>query len=177
MTLENVKYSRTEFERRALVSGNDWRQFIEPYSKTLNDTYFRDSRLRLRVLTESDSDRRLVKLTKKYESETPFFQEITSIILSPAEHHLFDALAGDRLEKTRYYHHLDNQIFSIDVFAGHLEGLVLCETESHSIESLMSAEFPAYAGPEVTQDVFFTGGNLCRITSEELRLKLKGFHT
>ena len=176
MNAEAAKYSRIEYERRFLVSPNsDWKTHVEPYSKTFEDKYLHNSRLRLRILTDSDSDRRLIKLTKKFESDSPYFQMITTIILSPGEYRLFDSLAGSLLRKTRYYHNYRGQIFSVDVFEDELEGLILCETEGDSLEELMSAEFPVYANREVTEDIFFTGGNLCRKMRAELLDKLSTF--
>lgn len=173
MNREAAKYSRIEYERRFLVAPNaDWKRFAESYSKTYEDKYLNGTRLRLRILTDSDSLRRLIKLTKKYESDSPYFQMITTIILSPDEYRLFDALEGNRLVKTRYYHNYQNRIFSIDVFENELHGLVLCETESDGLADLMRAEPPAYAEREVTEDVFFTGGHLCKMTSADLMNKL-----
>lgn len=176
MIAEAAKYSRIEYERRFLVSGSaDWKSFVEPYSKTFEDKYLQDARLRLRLLTDSDTNRRLIKLTKKYESDSPYFQRICTIILSPLEFQTFDALEGKRLKKVRYYHHYRARIFSIDVFENELNGLVLCETESDGLEDLMSAEPPAYVSREVTEDVFFTGGRLCLATQADLLNKLSAF--
>lgn len=66
-------------------------------------------------------------------------------------------------------------MFSIDVFEGELEGLVLCETEAAGLAELMAVEPPAYAKQEVTEDPFFTGGNLCRTTRADLLRKLSTF--
>lgn len=176
MNLEVAKYSRIEYERRFLVApDSDWQKFIEPYSKIFADKYLANSRLRLRLLSDSDSDRQLIKLTKKYESDSPYFQQITSIILSQEEYKIFDILEGNCLKKVRYYHNYQGQVFSIDVFENELKGLILCETERDSLEDLMSTEFPDYAKYEVTENSFFTGGNLCRITQSELLKKLAEF--
>jgi len=176
MNREAAKYSRIEYERRFLVAPNaDWKKFVEPYSKTFEDKYLRGARLRLRILTDSDSSRQLIKLTKKFESDSPFFQMITTIILSPLEYQMLDALEGNRLKKIRYYHHYENRIFSIDAFENELDGLVLCETESDGFEDLISAEPPAYVCREVTEDAFFTGGHLCQTTNADLLHKLSDF--
>jgi len=153
----------------------DWRSAIEPYSKRFEDKYLQNSRLRLRVLTDSDSGRRIIKLTKKYESDSPYFQRIGRILLSPGEYEVFDALPGDRLRKTRYYHIQQGRVFSIDVFEGELDGLVLCETEAEGLEELMAIQPPPYVRCEVTEDPFFTGGILCRTTRAELLRKLSAF--
>jgi CYTH domain-containing protein len=119
-----------------------------------------------------DTGRRLIKLNKKFDSASPYFRTISRILLSPSEYEIFDGIEGDRLRKTRYYHNYSGRVFSIDVFEGELAGLVLCETEAESLRDLMLAEPPAYAKQEVTEDAFFTGGNLSRTTRTELRRKL-----
>jgi CYTH domain-containing protein len=173
MDAEEAKYTRVEYERRFLVAPqSDWQSAVESYSKTFEDKYLRQTRLRLRVLTDSDSDRRVIKLTKKAESSSPYFQTISRILLSPGEYDLFEGMACDRLTKTRYYHSNRGRVFSIDVFAGELAGLVLCEVEAETLDELMAVEPPAYAWVEVTEDAFFTGGNLCRVERTELLRKL-----
>ena len=174
--VEDLKYSRVEYERRFLVARNtDWRNNVESYSKTYEDKYLLDSRLRLRVLTDSDTQRRVLKLNKKRDSASPYFRTVSRILLSPAEYLLLDRLAGNRIKKTRFYQTYRGRVFSIDVFDGVLDGLVLCETEADGLEELMSAEPPPYATQEVTSDPFFEGGNLCRTERADLILKLSTF--
>ncbi|HVF57679.1 MAG TPA: hypothetical protein VM934_16110 [Pyrinomonadaceae bacterium] len=173
MDIEESKYTRVEYERRFLVSPHsDWRSAVESYSKTFEDKYLCHARLRLRILTDSDTGRRIIKLTKKFESASPYFQTISRILLSPSEYELLDGLEGNRLKKIRHYHNHHGRLFSIDVFEGDLDGLVLCEIEAEGIEDLMVAEPPTYVKYEVTKDDFFTGGNLCRTTRAELLHKL-----
>jgi CYTH domain-containing protein len=173
MDTEETKYTRVEYERRFLVSPHArWRSLVESYSKTFEDKYLRDTRLRLRLLTDSDTGRRLIKLNKKFDSASPYFHTISRILLSPNEYELLRSIEGDRLRKTRYYHNYLGRVFSIDVFEGELDGLVLCETEADDFAELMKVEPPAYAKQEVTEDIFFTGGSLCRATRAELLRKL-----
>lgn len=173
MDLEDLKYTRVEYERRFLVSPDaNWKSAVESYSKTFEDKYLRDSRLRLRILTDSDTGRRVLKLNKKHESDSPYLRTVSRILLSPNEYELFDSLEGDRLKKTRYYQTYRGRVFSIDVFEGELDGLILCETEAEGLKDLMSAEPPSYAVYEVTDDSFFEGGNLCRTTRADLMRKL-----
>jgi len=170
---EPTKYTRPEFERRFLVSPrSSWRDVVEPYSKTFEDTYIRHTRLRLRILRDSASGREFIKLTKKLESTSPYVQMIGSIPLSPIEYEFFTALPGDRITKVRHYHFHEGHVFSIDVFQGELAGLVLCEVETGGIEELMRIGLPEYAAVEVTEDPFFTGGKLCRTTGDDLRQRL-----
>lgn len=173
MDTGETKYTRVEYERRFLVLPHtNWRAAVEPYSKRFQDKYLRGTRLRLRLLTDSDTGRQVIKLNKKSDSTSPYSQMVSRILLSAGEYKLFDGLEGDQLSKTRYYHNYLGRVFSIDVFEGELEGLVLCETEADSLEELMKAEPPEYAAQEVTEDTFFTGGNLCRTTHAALRGKL-----
>lgn len=170
---EDTRYTRVEYERRFIVSANgDWRSAVETYSKTFEDKYLRDTRLRLRTLTDSDTGRRVLKLNKKAESSSPYFRMVSRILLAPGEYALLEALPGSRLKKVRYYHNYLGRMFSIDVFEGQLDGLILCETEANGFEDLMSAEPPSYARLEVTEDPFFEGGNLCRTTRLDLTRKI-----
>jgi hypothetical protein len=103
MSTDELKYTRVEYERRFLVSpSSDWRSAVEAYSKTFEDNYLRGTRLRLRILTDSDTGRRVIKLTKKFESPSPYFRTISRILLSRGEYALLNGLEGDRLTKTRY---------------------------------------------------------------------------
>src|SRR5262245_25588821 len=173
--VEESKYTRVEYERRFLVTHPDWRTAVESYSKTYEDKYLRNTRLRLRILTDSDTGRRVIKLNKKYDSPSPYFQKVGRILLSPREYELLEGLDGDRIKKVRYYHNYLGRVFSVDVFEGELEGLVLCETEGEGLDDLMSARPPSYAAHEVTDNLFFTGGNLSRTTRAELVGKLALF--
>jgi len=172
MDLE-TKYTRVEYERRFFINQNsDWKGLVEPYSKLFEDKYLSGTRLRLRVLTDSDRDRRIIKLTKKDESVSPYFRTISRILLSQSEYELLDGMEGHRIRKIRHYYNCLDRVFSIDVFEGKLDGLVLCETESDSLDDLMSIEPPPFAQREVTVDSFFDGGNLCRTSNDELLAKL-----
>jgi lactoylglutathione lyase len=170
---EPERYTRLEFERRFLVSpGAAWRGLVEPYSKTFDDLYIRHTHLRLRTLTDSDTGREFIKLTKKLESTSPYVQRIGSLPISPMEYELMSRLEGERINKLRYYHFHRGNVFAIDVFQEDLAGLVLCEVETGSLEELMRVEAPDYVLSEVTEDRFFTGGNLCRTSRDDLARKL-----
>lgn len=173
MNRDAAKYSRIEYARRFVVAPEaDWKRFAEPFSKRHEDKYLNGTRLRIRIQTDSDSNRRLIKLTKKYESESAYFRQINTILLTPEELEIFDRLAGERVAKTRFYHRYKNRIFSIDVFENDLRGLLICETEQPTLEDLTRAEPPPYALSEVTENPFFTGANLAEATAAELSEKL-----
>lgn len=169
-----IKYTRVEYERRFLVaSDSGWEKNVESYSKLFEDIYLSNTRLRLRVLTDSDSDRRIIKLTKKEPSDSPFFRTISRILLSQDEYDLLGRLDGRRITKVRHYCSGQDRTFSIDVFRGELNGLILSEVESDDLEDLMSIEPPHFTTAEVTEDPFFDGGNLSRVSRRELLAKLK----
>ena len=168
------KYSRVEYERRFLVTVNSgWENVAKPYSKLFEDTYLSGTRLRLRVLTDSDSQRRIIKLTKKAVSDSPYFRTISRILLSPEEYDMIRRLDGKPITKVRHYCDHDGRVFSIDVFQGELNGLVISEVESDTLEDLMSIEPPPFVHLEVTDDSFFDGGNLATTTHQQLLAKLK----
>jgi lactoylglutathione lyase len=166
-------YTRPEYERRFLVApGSAWREVVERYAKVFRDLYIHHTHLRLRTLTDSATGREFIKLTKKLESDSPYVQMVGSIPLSPMEYEFISALPGKWISKVRHYHFHRGNVFSVDVFQDELEGLVLCEVETGSLEELMRVAVPDYAILDVTADPFFTGGNLCRISREELARKL-----
>jgi CYTH domain-containing protein len=157
------KYARIEYERRFLVDpAFDWQVNTKPYCKFLEDRYLDCGRLRVRRLEDSDTGRVIFKLTKKFESNSMFAQPVVSIWLSPAEYEALKSLPGRDLSKRRYYDECGGLVLSIDVFQGELDGLILCETESESLDALRAVRLPQYARREVTEDRFFTGGSLCR---------------
>jgi CYTH domain-containing protein len=171
-----AKYTRTVCERRFLVpQDTNWKDGLAPYNKRLDDRYIHGTRLRLRKQTDSDTGRQLIKLTKKFESDSARYQSVSRILLSPEEYQLLSRLEADCIRKTRHYHDYRGHVFSIDVFEGELAGLLLCEIESEDMKEVMDVQPPPYVGSEVTEDVFFTGGNLCRVSREELSRKLSEF--
>jgi CYTH domain-containing protein len=169
MSANDSRYTRIEFERRFLVRADaGWADRVDPVSRVIDDKYLRDTRLRLRIVTESQSGHRTIKLTKKAESSSPYFTTISRIVLSPHEYRLLDAIAGDRLTKRRFHYTQHGRRFAIDRFEDALEGLVMCEVEADGLGELMGIEPPDFAEREVTEDPFFTGANLCRTTREDL---------
>jgi len=171
---DESKYTRVEYERRFLVAPDcGWEKSVKSYSKLFEDIYLSNTRMRLRVLTDSDSDRRIVKLTKKSESNSPYFRTISRILLSQNEYDVLSQLDGNRISKVRHYCDHQGRIMSIDVFQGELDGLILSEVESGGLADLMSIEPPVIAAVEVTEDPFFDGGNLSTVSQRELRVKLK----
>ena len=173
MSTDENRYTRVEYERRFLVAAAaDWRASAMTGASRIDDKYLHGTRLRLRIVREAPSLDRVIKLTKKAASPSPYFRTISRILLSADEQRIFDALGGDRLTKTRHRCAHLGRVFAIDVFDGHLDGLILCEVEAASLDDLMQARPPAFVQREVTDDAFFDGANLSRIGREDLLAKL-----
>jgi nicotinamidase-related amidase/CYTH domain-containing protein len=173
MVAETPKYSRMERERRYLITDPAWRDAAAPSARRIEDWYLANCRLRLRRLTELDTGREVLKLTKKYGSESSYTQPIVTVLLSAVEYQTFLTLPGYRLEKVRHSLKHQGRVFSVDVFGGPLAGLTLAETNADELEELMSLSVPPFAAREVTEDPWFSGGNLCRVGRAELIDKLE----
>ncbi len=163
------KYARWENERRFLVRP-DHAGFLadRTHFRLIEDRYLSCGRLRLRRLTDSATGVVTLKLTKKYLSDSPRSQPIVTMLLSEQEHAGLRALPGADLVKRRYDDGVDGRVFTVDVFEGPLAGLVLCSIETDTLDELERVATPHYAGPDVTDDEFYSGGRLCVATREEL---------
>jgi CYTH domain-containing protein len=58
---------------------------------------------------------------------------------------------------------------SIDVFEGRHQGLILAEMELEKEAAVDEFGLPSLILKDVTEDPFFTGGNLVTMTDEEFR--------
>jgi CYTH domain-containing protein len=176
MADDDGKYTRIEYERRFFVRPESgWRETLEPAGRSIDDTYLRGTRLRLRVIRDLASGDRTIKLTKKDESPSPFYRTLSRILLTPAELRLFERLDGDRLTKLRRHCTLAGRRYAVDAFDGELAGLLLCEVEATGLDDLMRAPAPPFSEREVTEDPFFDGANLARTARAELLAKIASF--
>jgi hypothetical protein len=169
------KYAKLENERRFWVASPP--DLSGARARLIEDLYLIDSRLRLRAITHFDGAEPEFKLCKKYGSDDPTSGPIVNIYLSAVEHAMLSALPGRPLRKRRYTAAHDGRGFSVDVFEGPLTGLVVCEAEADSAEAIRAVMFPPWAAREVTDDPFFTGGNLSRLTAVELTARLDALAT
>lgn len=144
------KYARYELERRWLLErlpeGADAGSMIV-------DRYIEGTRLRLR---HAEPPHEQFKLSQKEAPAPPDYAltVITTIYLTSREYDVFAALPARELCKRR--HHSGR--YSIDVFGGELEGLILAETEFPSEEEMRAHPIPDFAVRDVSDDVRYTGG-------------------
>jgi len=91
--------------------------------------------------------------------------------LTEDEFQLLANLPAKILRKTRY----SVPPFGIDVFEDALTGLVLAEAEFNSAEDASALSLPSFIVREVTEDLRFTGGELVRVSRQELEKLLAEF--
>jgi CYTH domain-containing protein len=148
------KYARFELERKFLLD-----RLPEGLggATTIYDRYIKDTSLRLR-LAEHPDGRLEYKLNQKESPSPPDYgvMTITSIYLTAAEYEVLSVLPAAELRKRRY--HVGR--YSIDVFEGDLQGLILAEAEFSSEEEMRAHPIPDFAVREVSDDVRYTGGAL-----------------
>jgi CYTH domain-containing protein len=146
------KYARYELERKFVLDHPP--QGLEGPTR-IYDRYIRGTSLRLRR-AEHPGGRLEHKLNQKESPSPPHYgvMTITSIYLSAAEYELLMMLPANELRKRRY--HLGR--YSIDVFDGELDGLMLAEAEFVSEDEMNTHPVPEFAVRDVSDDVRYTGG-------------------
>jgi CYTH domain-containing protein len=172
MTSQRIgKYACLEIERRYLL-----KTFPEDLLEAANgwlitDRYLPDTRLRLRHMKSVSGNENIYKLTQKYRSaiQNPSETTITNLYLTEEEYRQLESLEGKIIRKKRYPCSLQNHNFSIDVFEGRHQGLILAELEFERQSELGEIALPVFAIKDVTDDPFFTGGNLVTMTDAEFR--------
>jgi CYTH domain-containing protein len=151
------KYSRLEFERRFHVIAERLPPLDPAEARLIEDRYIDGTRLRLRRMSGGGHET-LLKLTRKYGGAKP--EPITTLFLDAGEYALLSHLPAAPLVKRRHHLPVGDHWFAVDVFAGALAGLMLCEIETESREALASIILPDWAGAEVTDDPAFAGAVL-----------------
>jgi CYTH domain-containing protein len=164
------KYSLVEREKRFLLAALP--DGIKKTFRLIEDTYFQDTRLRLRKVTNPLGQTLELKLTQKFavQGQGATDRNITNLYLNQREYEMFAKLAGHRLRKRRYDYTGSSHPYSIDVFEGHLAGLMLAEVEYGPNEPIPA--LPSFALKDVTDDLFFTGGYLSTLSEKTF---LEGF--
>jgi len=170
----DLKYARTERERRFLL-----RELPEPLTRASEhvqiwDNYVTNTRLRLRKIRVPKTKEYVLKLTQKFAPAAGDFSRttITNIYLSAAEYEVLSVFEGNEIRKNRYPFEHEGRRYSIDVFLGALWGLILAETDFDTDEEMDAFQLPPFAFRDVTNDELFTGGSLVGLTFDEIRERL-----
>lgn len=162
----SFKYARVEYERCFLLReipadlGGDFFR--------ITDVYIIGTRIRLRRMERPDGEFVIGKLGQKYQGEgqTEYERMMTSIYLNEGEYAVFADMAGETIVKRRYPYPFKGQKYSVDVFEGDLAGLVLCDVEGETLAQIREVKTLSFAVKEVTEDEFFSGGNLAKMGRE-----------
>lgn len=165
------KYACLELERRYLLKELPADLREQACSWYIIDRYLSGTRLRLRQMTSPSKGTVILKLTQKYREAGQEATEtiITNMYLNKAEYNCLSQLPGPEIIKKRYEYRQQEHRYSIDVFEGPLQGLILAEIEAEMAEELAGQPFPSFALKEVTADPFFSGGALAGLTEAEFR--------
>jgi CYTH domain-containing protein len=172
MTSQRIgKYACLEVECRYLLNKIPECLLGNPKGWLITDRYFPNTRLRLRHMKSVSGNEHIYKLTQKYRSEgqSAYETTITNIYLTPAEYNHLAALDATILKKTRYPYTMLSSSLSIDVYEGRHQGLILAEMEFEKKAEADEFVLPSFVLKDVTEDPFFTGGNLVTMTEEEFR--------
>jgi CYTH domain-containing protein len=172
MTSQRIgKYACLETERRYLLKTIPDNLPANTNGWLITDRYFPNTRLRLRDMKSISGKEKIYKLTQKYRSATQNAYEttITNVYLTEAEYNFLEPLEAKIIKKKRYPYSAQNHNFSIDVFEGRHQGLILAEMEFDKESEFEEFVLPSFVLKDVTEDLFFTGGSLVTMTDEEFR--------
>jgi CYTH domain-containing protein len=164
------KYSRIERERRFLLTELPVPR-NSPHTQ-IWDNYLLGTNLRLRKTRVPERDEYTLKLTKKQPLAPNDFSRcrITNTYLAADEYNRLAPLfaTGREIRKNRYPFEFEGKKYGVDFFLGPLWGLILAEIEFSTDEEAESFAPPPFAAREVTQEVDFSGGRLCRLSVNDL---------
>ena len=174
VTKRRMKYARIERERRYLLRELPPGLRVNDPHTQIFDNYVMGTRLRLRKMRVPERREWTWKLTQKFAPDPTDFSRtvIANIYLSQIEYETLSVFEGNEIRKNRYPYEHAGRKFSIDVFLGALNGLVLAETEFDTDEELRDFPAPPFATREVTNDGLFTGGRLVELTAADIRTEL-----
>lgn len=170
------KYACLEIERRYLLQQLPADLDLNGSGWLITDRYIPNTRLRLRCMQSLIDDAVLYKFTQKYQTPEQEATQttITNMYLTEAEYSLLVSLDAEVLEKKRYRYESEHHRFSIDVFQGRHQGLILAEIEFETDEEA-EINNPSFAFKDVTDDPFFTGGNLIAVSDDIFRQSLANY--
>jgi CYTH domain-containing protein len=165
------KYARFELERRFLARRLP-EGIAEDRGWRITDRYIAYTFLRLRQMEPIHGGEAVLKLGQKHVPSPPDFARmtITNIYLSPEEYAVLAKLPAAELQKRRLSITDEGRTFSLDVFDGHLSGLVLAELGFETAEEMdQSISLPSWVVRDVSDDIRFTGGALAGLSAAEAR--------
>jgi CYTH domain-containing protein len=169
------KYACLEIERRFLLREIPQGLVDQTTGWRIIDRYITGTRLRVRRMEALNGESVVYKLGQKYRSSSqgPGETTMTTIYLDEFDYGRLMELDGRELRKTRFPFEINGLTFGIDRFEASLEGLVLAEIECRTLQEFKNLPAPAVEWVDVTEDVFFTGGSLVKLTREQFSEKMR----
>jgi CYTH domain-containing protein len=168
------KYARVERERRYLLRDlPEGMTRADPHLQ-ITDNYITGTRLRIRKVREPRTNKWTVKFTQKFAPNPNDLSRtiITNTYLNALEAEVLSVFNTNEIRKNRYPFEFDGRKFSIDMFLGDLFGLVLAEVSFDTDEELDKFPKPPFVLADVTNELLFTGGNLCELTFLDIRAQI-----
>ena len=165
------KYAQVERERRYLLQDLPEGLSRADHHLQITDNYLTGTRLRIRKVRDPQTNKWVVKFTKKFAPNEADLSRtmITNLYLNAAEAETLSIFEANEIRKNRYYFDFEARRYSIDMFIGDLFGLVLAETSFESDEELDNFQMPPFAIADVTNNKTFAGGKLSELTYSDVR--------
>lgn len=135
-----------EIERKFLVKGGGWRAEVRETARLRQGYLYADERIAIRVRTAGDTAYLTIKadntavMRDEFEYEIPFADAEAMLTLC----------RGGLVDKTRHTLDRPGGHWTVDVFAGANDGLVLAEVELETDDAAFA--MPDWAGEDVTAD-------------------------
>jgi CYTH domain-containing protein len=168
------KYACLEIERKYLLRELPADLNTQNSYWQITDHYIINTRLRLRRMVSPATNQVIFKLGQKYRTAAQGHSQttMTNMYLTEAEYLCLARLEAAQLLKKRYDYSYQGRRYGIDLFEGHLAGLILAEIEAETVDELDQLPVPSFALAEVTGDPFFEGGALVLIDPKEFQTSL-----
>jgi CYTH domain-containing protein len=148
-------HGSVEIERKFLVTNDEWRQSAVR-SVSIRDgliAVYRDRKVRVRISGDTASiaikGPRIGIARSEFEYEVP---------IADAERMLSTLCQDDTLEKQRFFVEDAGATWSVDVYGGLLQGVIIAEIEL--TQECQNLVLPRWIGKEVTGDPFYRKINM-----------------
>lgn len=87
-------------------------------------------------------------------------EEIEASLTEEAYQHLLEKIDGYPITKRRYMIPFEDYMIELDVFEGHMKGLIMAEVEFASMEDAKGFNPPQWFGEDVTEDRRYHNSNM-----------------
>ena len=139
--------SHLEIERKFLLSGDGWKNYVKGPGKRLSQGYLcADATRSIRVRIAGD----LATLTVKGAREGITRSEFQYPIPVPDAEKLLELCMRPLIDKTRHIAHFGGMRWEVDIFHGENEGLRVAGVELEHPDQ--PVELPDWVGEEVSED-------------------------